>query len=263
MDTLTPVNLGALIGAYRSHSAQLESCLLEFQTASSNGRHFPVLMPPWRRQGWAGVGESAPVPTVHGTSRGDRLDDPPGEDDPPPTRPRALSPDLPDLPLQDVACLPPVPWGTTAVRVEKARRSPERTVTRRTRVAGKLCVATRVVQILGSLVDANHHSPYDEWVVEWDERSRDGGREGSGNENQPAREEARRDPARHTEGRVCSQNEGLEALLPTQAPVQTPKTNPGTAPPPGPSLTWDQHQVFLQVRICISQIRPPCLPIQD
>ena len=130
-------------------------------------------------------------------------------------------------------------------------------------MAGKLCVATRVVQILGSLVDANHHSPYDEWVVEWDERSRDGGREGSGNENQPAREEARRDPARHTEGRVCSQNEGLEALVPTQAPVQTPKTNPGTAPPPGPSLTWDQHQVFLQVRICISQIRPPCLPIQD
>ena len=119
-------------------------------------------MPPWRRQGWAGVGEApGPVREDVRTLRDDRQDQP-RIDEPPPTRPKALSPDLPDLPDEGEMCLPPVPWGTSS-RVTKPTETSTGLKTKRVRTSpGKMSLAQRVLTILETQKQSPP-SPYDRW----------------------------------------------------------------------------------------------------
>jgi len=93
-------------------------------------------MAPWGvRQGWSGVGEGVAAAAPLRDTRAAPLAEDPPDEAPPPRRPRALSPSLPNLPGDSAeARVPPAPWGdaardgaaagTTRARAKRARTAP-------------------------------------------------------------------------------------------------------------------------------------------
>ena len=188
-------------------------------------------MAPWGvRQGWSGVGEGVAAAAPLRDTRAAPLAEDPPDEAPPPRRPRALSPSLPNLP-GDIAeaRVPPAPWGDAAR--DGAAAGTTRAPAKRARAA-PVSVAARVL----ALVDAHERlppSPFERWR----ERLRD-----------DAENRAPRSGAGHAPGRAAGPSgagggdtRGIADVLGTD---WTRKNAPPVAPLP--SLTWDQHAVFLQ-----------------
>jgi hypothetical protein len=188
-------------------------------------------MAPWGvRQGWSGVGEGVVEAAPLRDTRAAPLAEDPPDEAPPPRRPRALSPSLPNLPGDSAeARVPPAPWGDAAR--DGAAAGTTRAPAKRARTA-PVSVAARVL----ALVDAHERlppSPFERWR----ERLRD-----------DAENRAPRSGAGHAPGRAAGPSgagggdtRGIIDVLGTD---RTRKNAPPVAPLP--SLTWDQHAVFLQ-----------------
>ena len=171
------------------------------------------------------------------TLRDDRQDQP-RIDEPPPTRPKALSPDLPDLPDEGEMCLPPVPWGTSS-RVTKPTETSTGLKTKRVRTSpGKMSLAQRVVTILETQKQYPP-SPYDRWRA-----ALDGNQLKNEAENNDAPHCAPQLTSQDLAGRTGADGDASERNCNTQGTIEPLQPVTKTAPPP--TLTWDQHAVFLQ-----------------
>ena len=188
-------------------------------------------MAPWGvRQGWAGVGEAVEAAALPRDTRAAPIADETPDEAPPPRRPRALSPSLPNLPGDSAdARLPPAPWGDAAR--DGAAAGTSLAPAKRVRAA-PVSVAARVL----ALVDAHERlppSPFERWR----ERLRDDA------ENRAPRSGPGHAPSRAA-GPSGERGGGARGISDTRGTDQARKTSPPVAPPP--SLTWDQHAVFLQ-----------------
>ena len=171
------------------------------------------------------------------TLRDDRQDQP-RIDEPPPTRPKALSPDLPDLPDEGEMCLPPVPWGTSS-RVTKPTETSTGLKTKRVRTSpGKMSLAQRVLTILETQKQYPP-SPYDRWRA-----ALDGSQLKNEAENNDAPHCAPQLTSQDLAGRTGADGDASERNCNTQDTIEPLQPVTKTAPPP--TLTWDQHAVFLQ-----------------
>jgi len=189
-------------------------------------------MAPWgARQGWSGVGEGVEAAAPLRNPRPAPLADDPPDEAPPPRRPIALSPSLPNLVFgaDADAQLPPAPWGDAAR--DGAAAGTMRAPAKRARAA-PVSVAARVI----ALVDAHERLPPSPFA-RWRERLRE-----------EAENRAPRSGPGHASSRAAGPSGagggGARGTADAQRADQTRKIAPPVAPPP--SLTWDQHAVFLQ-----------------
>ena len=189
-------------------------------------------MAPWgARQGWSGVGEGVEAAAPLRNPRPAPLADDPPDEAPPPRRPIALSPSLPNLVFgaDADAHVPPAPWGDAAR--DGAAAGTMRAPAKRARAA-PVSVAARVL----ALVDAHERLPPSPFA-RWRERLRE-----------EAENRAPRSGPGHASSRAAGPSGagggGARGTADAQRADQTRKIAPPVAPPP--SLTWDQHAVFLQ-----------------
>ena len=188
-------------------------------------------MAPWGvRQGWSTVGEGGEAASPPRDTRTASFADEPQDEAQPPRRPRALSPSLPNLPGDSAdARLPPAPWGDVAR--DGAAAGTTRAPAKRARTA-PVSVAARVLAV----VDAHERAPPSPFE-RWRERLRDGA------ENRAPRSGPGHAPSRGA-GPSGARGGGARGISTLRGTDQARKTAPPVAPPP--SLTWDQHAVFLQ-----------------
>ena len=189
-------------------------------------------MAPWgARQGLSGVVEGVEAAALLRTPRPAPLADDPSDEAPPPRRPIALSPSLPNLVFgaDADAHVPPAPWGDAAR--DGAAAGTMRAPAKRARAA-PVSVAARVL----ALVDAHERLPPSPFA-RWRERLREEA------ENRAPRSGPGH-ASSHAAGPSGAGGGGARGTADAQRGDQTRKTAPPVAPLP--SLTWDQHAVFLQ-----------------